>query len=91
MSSTSIPDDDELPEYLHDVPKTEDEMDPCSAMMGHRLTPINDEKGGPITRMVCDLCNESRLVQPGDLDRYSGEYPDWIDIDSADDSNETAE
>lgn len=83
MSSTTTPSDDELPEYLHGVPKTEEEMDPCSAMMGHTLTPINDKKGGPITRMVCDMCGGSRLVQAGDLDRFSDkhEYPDWVNVD----------
>lgn len=73
--------DGEVPEEISTLcdALTEDEMPMCSSPAGHQLNPVNDEKGGPQTRMVCIMCDASRPVRAGDLDRYAGEYPEWVE------------
>ncbi len=75
---------EKIPERFAGEPLTEEDMPPCTSMMGHQLEPVNDEAHGAKTRMVCLHCGESRLVMPGDLDRYpeSFEYPPWCELDA---------
>ena len=78
--------DCEIPDEIlqHCEGLSNDDLPLCSSHVGHSLTPVNDEKGGPQTRMVCVHCNASRPVQEGDLERYpdSWEYPPWCNAQS---------
>jgi hypothetical protein len=60
---------------------TDDDLPMCSSPAGHSLDPVNDEKGGPQTRMVCLYCSASRPVRDGDLEKHHGEYPEWVATD----------
>jgi len=84
MSSDSTNETDRIPdEILAECDGvTDEDLPPCSSHAGHMFTAVNDEQGGPQTRMVCSVCDASRPVREGDLDRRHGEYPSWVDESS---------
>jgi len=86
-------DEEKTPDRYANEPLTDDDMPPCTSMMGHQLSPFNDEDGGPQTRMACMHCNETRLVTPGDLKHYldTHEYPPWCVKLEDTDSNQPKE